>query len=266
MWQKYWENWKDIYVNLSWVHRYKNLCSTESIEWFNSYCKTHPHILPLINYCKDIRLQKEEIIDNESFQIQNCKESDIINELYEEFFIKCYWVHFIVFLQYLKLEVNEELKSFLASHEIYENPPEVLIDFIEKDDTELVMNFENSDKSNDHTEISLFNSKDSDSLLNLVSNEETNYEGKSTLKEVNIKTNEEILSDEINCSSHYSNDQNMTLEEIGQTNGNNFLPVEKSFEITEECEKKNDFSSNGNQENSLNNTSILVNKNTQKTR
>lgn len=44
----HWEAWKEVYISLSWVHKYKKLCKPDYIEWYDSYIENYPDVLPLI--------------------------------------------------------------------------------------------------------------------------------------------------------------------------------------------------------------------------
>ncbi|ROT86083.1 Trimethylguanosine synthase [Penaeus vannamei] len=47
-WLIHWEAWKEVYISLSWVHKYKKLCKPDYIEWYDSYIENYPDVLPLI--------------------------------------------------------------------------------------------------------------------------------------------------------------------------------------------------------------------------
>nr|XP_053627808.1 uncharacterized protein LOC128685346 isoform X2 [Cherax quadricarinatus] len=47
-WLMHWESWKDIYIPLSWVHKYRELCSPEYVEWHDSYLEEYSWIIPYI--------------------------------------------------------------------------------------------------------------------------------------------------------------------------------------------------------------------------
>lgn len=47
-WLVHWETWKDIYISLSWVHKYRKVCTPEYVEWHDSYLEDYPWIIPCI--------------------------------------------------------------------------------------------------------------------------------------------------------------------------------------------------------------------------
>ncbi|XP_042861299.1 uncharacterized protein LOC122246661 isoform X2 [Penaeus japonicus] len=47
-WLVHWEAWKEVYISLSWVHKYRQLCKPDYIQWYDSYIEDYPDILPLI--------------------------------------------------------------------------------------------------------------------------------------------------------------------------------------------------------------------------
>lgn len=44
-WVEYWLAWKDIYINLSWVHKNRAVCKPDFVEWYDSYVKECPWII-----------------------------------------------------------------------------------------------------------------------------------------------------------------------------------------------------------------------------
>lgn len=47
-WLEHWEAWKDIYIPLSWVHKYRTFCTPAYVEWHDSYLEDYPWIVHCI--------------------------------------------------------------------------------------------------------------------------------------------------------------------------------------------------------------------------
>ncbi|KAK4318478.1 hypothetical protein Pmani_010520 [Petrolisthes manimaculis] len=45
MWLEYWLAWKDIYINLSWVHKHKAVCKPNFVSWYDDYVRECPWII-----------------------------------------------------------------------------------------------------------------------------------------------------------------------------------------------------------------------------
>lgn len=47
-WLEHWEAWKEVYVPLSWVHKYRRHCTAEYVQWHDSFIEDYPWIIPLM--------------------------------------------------------------------------------------------------------------------------------------------------------------------------------------------------------------------------
>ncbi|CAL4064926.1 unnamed protein product [Meganyctiphanes norvegica] len=47
-WLVHWEHWKEIYIPLAWVEKYRSVCTPEYVSWHDDYMKDFPGVLPCI--------------------------------------------------------------------------------------------------------------------------------------------------------------------------------------------------------------------------
>ncbi|XP_068244185.1 uro-adherence factor A [Palaemon carinicauda] len=47
-WLEHWENWKEIYIPLSWIQKNRSLCKDSHVEWHDTYIKDYPWVIPVI--------------------------------------------------------------------------------------------------------------------------------------------------------------------------------------------------------------------------
>lgn len=76
-WVEYWLAWKDIYINLSWVHKHRAVCKPDFVEWYDSYVKEYPWILQEIadEFSATDEVVNENNVGITSSALESCNES-----------------------------------------------------------------------------------------------------------------------------------------------------------------------------------------------
>ncbi|XP_069156898.1 uncharacterized protein Tgs1 [Procambarus clarkii] len=77
-WLVHWEAWKDIYIPLSWVHKYRKHCTPDYVEWHDSYLEEYPWIIPSIT---DELGNSDCELDTESNLLADEMNSDEVNHI-----------------------------------------------------------------------------------------------------------------------------------------------------------------------------------------
>lgn len=96
---------------MSWIHKYRDHCTPEFIEWHDSYLKDYPQVLPLITD----ELGRSELSEDTTVQSDNDIEENrkkVLDELYEKHTKLRYFVHLRSFLHSSGIECHPEIESF----------------------------------------------------------------------------------------------------------------------------------------------------------
>ncbi|XP_063603301.1 uncharacterized protein LOC134779222 [Penaeus indicus] len=139
-WLIHWELWKEVYISLSWVNKYRKLCKPDYIQWYDSYIENYPDILPLIleglgEVTEDLEFFQEDSVMEIEAQTQKGNESntDISNSdkanpnletnekadkkkkldaLYDKHSEDRYWIHLRRFLLQSGITKTDKLEEF----------------------------------------------------------------------------------------------------------------------------------------------------------
>ncbi|XP_047487806.1 uncharacterized protein LOC125038359 isoform X2 [Penaeus chinensis] len=139
-WLNHWELWKEVYISLSWVNKYRKLCKPDYIQWYDSYIENYPDILPLIleglgEVTEDLEFFQEDSVMEVEAQTQKGNEintdfsdSDKANPnlktieksdkkkkldaLYDKHSEERYWIHLRRFLLLSGITKTDELEEF----------------------------------------------------------------------------------------------------------------------------------------------------------
>ncbi|XP_042205755.1 uncharacterized protein LOC121854998 [Homarus americanus] len=178
-WVEHWEAWKEVYIPLSWVHKYREHCTSEYIEWHDSYLEEYPWIIPHITDelgHSDIRLE-----DASRNSVSTNVKKEELDVLYDKHSQKRYWVHLRNYLCSYGVEDNGDLEEFFTRQAGIHYDEDRICNTINEQgmenqvDANIIINYMNEREIDNQVEDDqgIINNNDDESLEN---NEEMNVE------------------------------------------------------------------------------------------
>ncbi|XP_066969831.1 uncharacterized protein Tgs1 [Macrobrachium rosenbergii] len=64
-WHEHWENWKEIYIPLSWIQKNRSLCKDSHVEWHDTYIQDYPWVIPVIQDGLDENIYTPVCVSND---------------------------------------------------------------------------------------------------------------------------------------------------------------------------------------------------------
>lgn len=144
-WIVFWGAWKEVYISLSWVHKYRDHCTAEYVQWYDSYIEESPLILPEImeglrdsvtnlepgNNCSkgqenaddstagntttELDIDPLETKRDTDSETQKESERKQLDALYDKHSEKLYWLHLKKFLLRSGVELTDKLQGFFRT-------------------------------------------------------------------------------------------------------------------------------------------------------
>ncbi|XP_064115610.1 uncharacterized protein LOC135221739 [Macrobrachium nipponense] len=79
-WHEHWENWKEIYIPLSWIQKNRSLCKDSHVEWHDSYIQDYPWVIPVIQDGLDEIMYTSDSVSKDKSEEELLEKADTVEK------------------------------------------------------------------------------------------------------------------------------------------------------------------------------------------